>query len=573
LFLTEDINALNSRAEGWAVGLKMAIISLRQRKDIHGFLATFTGSQRYIMDYLMEEVLRQQSDEVQDFLLKTSAIHHALAARDWAWAMRLIHDHVVNPFRHGENITLIGWLQLIPEELLRTNRQLYLGYIWALVHVGQYDVVEAPPLKYLEQAAPDNNRLQGSVAAIKTMIALAQGNTSLTIEHAKRALTLLPPSDVVTRGTVCMFLGMDYINRFLYKEAEPLLTEACESYRQMRNNDGVILPLTFLSLITMVRGKLHRAVKMYQEAIEMDEHSPSTTYAHVFLSLALYEWNDLGAALSHLERAIELNRLSGGTGLDLTYLYTSHIRLAQGDVEGANEALKKADRLIAGIGVSPYTRARNTAYHVMLAVAREDAESTSQWVEKLSEYEAFLPPDIPITAVRALFARNGKTAIDEKWQADYERFTKSGLKGYVISVRLSQALEAPKPADAMTYLAEALTMAKPEGYIRAFVDKGVSLAPLLQQAITRGIEPEYAAKLLAIIEAEEELRKLKRKESTLSPAQEILSEREVEVLRLLTAGLSNQQIADKLIISLSTAKTHVHHLFSLNDALSSIQHK
>ncbi|HEX9976361.1 MAG TPA: hypothetical protein VGA82_03835, partial [Dehalococcoidales bacterium] len=70
----DDVSALNARTEGWVVGLKMAALSMRGQKDMRRFLTTFTGSQRYVMDYLVEEVLRRQSPEVQDFLLKTAVL-------------------------------------------------------------------------------------------------------------------------------------------------------------------------------------------------------------------------------------------------------------------------------------------------------------------------------------------------------------------------------------------------------------------------------------------------------------------------------------------------------------------
>jgi len=70
----EDIAALNARTEGWAVGLTMAALSMGKRKDVQGFIATFTGSQRHVMDYLMEELLKQQPAEIRDFLLQTSIL-------------------------------------------------------------------------------------------------------------------------------------------------------------------------------------------------------------------------------------------------------------------------------------------------------------------------------------------------------------------------------------------------------------------------------------------------------------------------------------------------------------------
>jgi LuxR family maltose regulon positive regulatory protein len=111
------------------------------------------------------------------------------------------------------------------------------------------------------------------------------------------------------------------------------------------------------------------------------------------------------------------------------------------------------------------------------------------------------------------------------------------------------------------FLADALTMAEPEGYIRTFVDEGKLLKPLLEKALSKGVTPEYTRKLLNIIEAEEKLkRKTKKGDSALSLPKPLLSERELNVLRLMAAGLSNQQIADRLIISLGTAKNHVHNI-------------
>jgi len=641
----EDVVALNARVEGWAVGLKMAVLTMHRQTDAGRFLVSFTGSQRYIMDYLLEEVLQQQTDEVQDFLLKTSvlerfnaslcnavtghkdsqdmilklehdnlfivsldesrlwyryehlfadllrhqlevkfgmetvtalhrlasdwcekcklpeeAINHTLAARDWETAARLIKECSWDRLRRGEYVTLSNWLKMMPEDNLRADRSIYLLYAWVLVLTGQYDAV-LNPLKFLKEVAPDDNRIQGNIAAIQTLAALARGDTALTLEFARKALALLTQDDFFIRGTVCLLLGMNYINRFLYTEAEPLLTEAYNSFRRFGAVSNSILALTFLAIIAMVHGKFRQAAGMYQEAINIDEKSPSTAYAHVLLCFVLYEWNDLEAVVPHLERAIALARLSGNTDVQhFAYLHLARTRLAQADIEKATEAIEKADRVFTEIGISPFLQARHAAYHVMFAVARGDSEATSQWIDRLSEYEAFLSPDGPVIAVRALFARKGKAALVEKWREDDDKFSQAGLNGYLIAVRLMQALDALTPADGLKHLSDALTMAKPQGFIRCFVDEGLALMPLLRQAITHNIEPEYAAKLLAIMEAEEARRKLIKEKTTRSPVHKILSEREIEVLKLLVAGFSNQQIADKLIISLSTAKTHVHNI-------------
>jgi LuxR family maltose regulon positive regulatory protein len=641
----KDTEALNAKTEGWVVGLKMAALSIRGKKDTTEFITSFTGSQRYVMDYLIEEVLKKQPDEIQDFLIKTSvlerlsaplcdavtasigsqekltnlelenmfivpldesrqwyryehlfadllrhrlenkfgseevvglhrrasrwyednefpeeAIHHALAARDWENTIKLIHTPFLMMPRWG-TVTTLNWLRQVPEELIRENVQLYLQYIWALITIGQFDAADTC-LKYLDEIAGDDNHLQGSIAAEWCFMARSRGDLANTEEYAKKALSLLPASDTETRGVVSLNWGISLIARQLFKEAEPLLTEAYEAASQKGDRFSIILALSFLANIATFRGRLHEAARIYQQAIDVDDGSPANAYTHTTFFIVLYEWNDLEAAAFHQERAVELNRLFGHPEtLAWTYCGTARVRLALGDIEGAAEALERADRLMNDVELPPYHQARIVAHQIALAATQEDPESTSHWVDKFSEYSPFLFQIVPLCALRLLLGREKKDARAKILQAAYEQYTQTGLQYAAISIRLLQALDSPAPDQTLSFLAEALTLARPEGYIRTFVEVGIQLAPLLKQAISRGIEPEYARKLLTIIEAEERQRKA-RKAGTISSSRipGLLSERELEVLPLLADGLSNRQIADRLFVSLSTSKAHVHNI-------------
>lgn len=290
---TEDVSALNTRTEGWAVGLKMAALSMRGRKDISGFLTSFTGSQRYIMDYLVEEVLRQQSPEVQDFLLKTSAlerltaplcdsvtghsssremlvkleqanlflipldesrqwyryhhlfaellrhqlevssgmeemtrlhqrasqwyeehdfvddgVRHALAARDWDRAMRLIYDPDEKRIKRGEYATLLSWLKAVPDEILRTHHQLYRQLAHVLVH-GASDFESAQTvLSYLKREVRDDTDLQGEIALLEAAIARIENRQERAIYLSEKALRLLAPDNLRARSSAAFSLGM-----------------------------------------------------------------------------------------------------------------------------------------------------------------------------------------------------------------------------------------------------------------------------------------------------------------------------------------------------------------------------
>ena len=111
----------------------------------------------------------------------------------------------------------------------------------------------------------------------------------------------------------------------------------------------------------------------------------------------------------------------------------------------------------------------------------------------------------------------------------------------------------PHIAQAMIALEHALTLAEPGGYVRIFLDEGEPMARLLYRAVERGIAPEYAGQLLAAFPA------LEAKPHT--EMVEPLSERELDVLRLIAEGLSNQEIARRLHLSLSTVKWHTGNIY------------
>ena len=118
---------------------------------------------------------------------------------------------------------------------------------------------------------------------------------------------------------------------------------------------------------------------------------------------------------------------------------------------------------------------------------------------------------------------------------------------------------------ALVPLERALTLAEPEGYVRIFVDEGSPMAQLLLEAAARGIVPNYAGNLLAAFDAGEPASAAESPSPTALPHQplvEPLSQRELDVLRLFKTELSGPEIADELMIALSTVRTHTKSIYS-----------
>jgi LuxR family maltose regulon positive regulatory protein len=639
----EQTATLNAHTEGWVVGLKMAALSMRGEKDIGSFIAGFTGSQRYVMDYLVEEVLKRQTEEVRDFLLKTSvlermtaslcdflngssrgrdilieldranlflvpldgsrqwyryhhlfaellrhqlemhlgaeevtrlhlrasewyednklpddAIRHALAGRDWARAMRLIYSVSEAHIKRGEWNTLLIWSRLIPEEILRSDPRLYSHYAGVLMEIGPLESAEST-LGYLERTAVDDAARQGEVAFFRMILAFRKGDDAQRIESAGKALELLPPHEAGMRGRAGCYLGVVKFDTGRITEAQSALTEAYEMARLAGDHWVSSVALAHLSGIVWLRGELRRAAKMMQQGIELAGNTPGAAIPTSWLGLVKYEQNDLEEAARNLQRANELNELGGHANNPIhNYFYLAEINRARGDIAAAKEILEDSDRLLSHSPTIEKYRAIHMAYHILFALHQNNLEDAVIWGERLSKHNCAPWVSQLWVPARLLIAQGEKAAASVQLQDLCQRAIGEGTHGLVIWIRVCQALAAGTTDEALTFLTDALKMGEPEGYIRTFVDEGKLLRPLLARAVAEEISASYASRLIGIIDTEEATLAAR---APVGPPPGVLSERELEVLRLIAAGLSNGQIAGRLVISLGTAKTHVHNIF------------
>jgi LuxR family maltose regulon positive regulatory protein len=643
-----DVAAIQRRTEGWIACLQLAALSLRGRDDKRQLVQAFTGSHRYILDYLIEEVFQRQPADVQDFLLKTSlldrfnaslcnavaerddsrevllaleqanlfivpldesrqwfryhrlfadllrqqlcavgmegfvpllhkrasrwyeaegfsadAVRHALSACDWARAATLIVDFGGVMLKCGEVTTLLAWLRALPDEEVRARPLLCFSYGWALVLTGRMDAAESY-LGQAEQAAQDDAALLGNIVCTRAYIARARGDDRRTIELSQRALSILPQADLLSRSAVAVNLGIAHWNSGHLTEAEQAFIDADHAARQSGNTYAGLTALSFLGTIQAAQSRLRQAAELLRQTIRSGEQSPATALAHTELSALLYEWNDLESAADHLQRGIELGQHGGNVEVQIgSYRMLARVKQAQGDASPALDALQKAHQLAREKDVPPLIRARNAACHVQIALAQDDTATAIRWAEQATEHADGSPfyPLLGLAQARLLLAQNQKTAAAEQLATQYETAVRAGWQFGVVEVRVLQALAAPTPTGALAFLADALALAQPEGYVRTFVDKGEPMAALLREAASQGIAPDYVAKLLTAFHAAPQERGRPEPPPPAQPLIEPLSERELQVLRLVAAGLSNRDIAEALYISVNTVKTHLQRIY------------
>jgi len=259
------------------------------------------------------------------------------------------------------------------------------------------------------------------------------------------------------------------------------------------------------------RGELHSAAELYKKAIEVAGETQGVGWGASGLSKVLYEWNDLEIAAQNAKRAIKWYELGGNAEPAIpAYFVQSQICLVQGNKADMVALIEKMDQANRQPALAPQYYAYHAAYHTILAIRQHNLEAACKWDKQISEYSQMLLIEYQGVPARLLIAQGKKGEALEHLQKLYDKFIKIGAHGLLIGIRVYQALAAETEETAVDFLTDALKIAEPEGYIRTFVDEGKLIKPLLEEALSRGITPDYTRKLITIIKVEER-QKLKRK--------------------------------------------------------------
>ncbi len=661
---SEDVAALESRTEGWIAGLQMAALSLQGNPHADGFIRAFTGSNRFVLDYLVEEVLQRQPERVRSFLLQTAildrlsgplcdavtgqedgrrtletlerrnlfvapldderrwyryhrlfadvllarateekpdgasdlhrrasawyernglpddAIRHALAALDFARAADLIElafPAMDAGFRSAE---WLGWVKVLPDALVRSRPVLSAGYAWALLDGGDMEACE-PRLQDAEWClgAPSAGTvvvdrvqfksLPASIATARAYRALALGDIPDTVKYARQALELAPGEDHRRRGAASSLLGLaQYADGDLAAAERSLVGSMAE----MRESGAIPEAVGVTFLVADIRttlGRLREAENAYRSSLRlaMDRGDPlplGTADLYRGMGELCLERGELEAAMQNVLTGKNLAEHSMLTDWrHRLCIAQARISEAQGDLDGALDLLEEAGRLhirsplpevrpLAALKARLNVRQGRLAE--AMAWARERGLSTDDEPGYLGEFEH-------VTLARVLIARNEGKAIGllkRLLQAAEE----GGRLGSAIEILVLLALAHKGQGDirpALASLERALTLAEPEGYVRTFVDEGRRMAELLTEMSashrsgTPGME-SYVCTLLAAFGEP----KAARRPALAEP----LSERELDVLRMLRSDSNGPEIAQKLYISLNTMRTHTKNIFN-----------
>jgi LuxR family maltose regulon positive regulatory protein len=677
-----EVTALTARTEGWAAGLQLAGLSLRGHADPAGFVAAFSGSHRFVLDYLADEVLDGQTAQVRAFLLETSvlerlsgelcdavtgradgqamlqdieraglflvpldevrgwwryhhlfadllrarlqaeqpgrvpalhraaaawceehdladdAVRHALAAGDAAWAARVVERYVEEVLGRSEGATLRRWLSALPAESVRDRPRLCLAQAYSAAMGFRLEALEAL-LDHAERAfavsgderyEPSLGPPQGDsvlanvpagIAFLRASLARLRGDAALAASYNQQALAQLG-DDWLMR---CFLRWNQAVTDWLDGRLGPAERGLAEVLAERQAADevfGGFLPMRVcydLGEVQRAQGNLDAALATHRQALDTFAESGRTALtgpAHVGLAQILYERNELDAALDHATRGVTLSRELAYTPPQATGLaVVARIRHAHGDPAGALEAMGEAGQM----GLSPQVIALFNpvpAQRVRLLLAQGDVRAAAQWATAADlgpdDEPAYPREPAHLVLARVLLAQDDPGPALTLLQRLLGAAAGQGRTGSIIEIQALRALALAArgdPAGALGALTEALTLARRPGYVRVFADEGAPMRALLaqlsaarpgQQHAARRLDPGYLAALVRACGQPDTGPPRRRAVAAPPGLAEPLTDRELEVLRLIAAGNSNQRIAHDLVVALDTVKKHVSHV-------------
>ncbi len=688
-----DVDALEERTEGWIAGLQLAALSLRAiptRPEVVDFIEAFTGSNRFVIDYLADEVLARQPTGVRDFLLRTAildrltgplcdavsgqtggaamladldranlfvvpldtertwyryhhlfadvlharlltedpdlvpqlhqrasswyaahsltadAVRHALVAEDFTRAAFLMEEALPEVRRARQDSLLLSWARALPQSVVRRSPVLSIVAGWAQMLTGDLDGLEShlddadAALKAgthdrdLAATWADTEDLRTAPATIlvyRASLAQARGDVAGTVRHARAAFDLARPEDHFVRGGAGGFLGLAAWAAGDIEGAIATFSEAVRSLHAAGNLVDELDATVNLADMWVAAGRPSRARRLYEQALATvtgngEPYPRATADLHVGLAELDRELDDLSSAEAHLETSRVLAERGSITENRHRWpMAMAQVCEARGDHEAATRLLEEAEALYRH-GFYPDVRpiaAMQARVHISagdldwaVTWAREQGIGADDDPDYLHEYEHLTlgrlllaqhraaersdqtGTTFPLTALHTLLGRLHDAAAD------------TGRDGSLLEIRILQALAHQTKGDrdtALGVLAQALTgTPEPEGRVRLYLDEGAPMLDLLHHAAaTTSGEDHYATvrawarRLLELDDSAADGPALQQ------PLPDPLSQRELEVLRLLDSELTGPQIAAELYVSLNTLRTHTKRIFTKLD--------
>lgn len=667
----EHVRVLNAKSEGWATGLQMAALSLRGQKDPAGFIQSFAGTNRYILDYLLAEVLQRQEPHVRAFFLKTSildelsaplcaalynlpsgqperptaqgildylegsnlfvvplddahslyryhhlfagllrkqlfetypdlvaplhqeasrwleahglseaATRHALAAGDYPRAAGLIAQQAEPLWSRGEHATLLRLIHALPESFRLEDPYLLVYGAAAWLSAGQFQRAEEALDRAGLETAPA--RLQGKILAVRALLSAYRGDAPATLEYARQAAEKEPAGSLwiahtaYTAGSVLMSAGQ-------FPAALHEFERAMRLGKKLNSHFVHLMAASQLFKLHWSQGRIPAAGEVIAAAAaylaaNRLEDTPLGSEIRVDQAFLLLEAGELEEA----ERLIRQSLQASLPGLHYPtianiYLILMTCQTIARDWQAAEETYQQAARLLQEHEV-PYWTECSLAGAISNLWVRQNrlAQAAAYLLARgiTPEGEIAYPRQAEYVALAHLLLRQGRlepaaTVIDRL--VAYVEATHQWAGMAPVLYRQAELFRLQGQADrAYQALERAIELSETYGQIQALFVLEDELIPILQEIIARRGTQGAVRRLFAPPAPPPETPAPPPALASWHPTApstpgedliEPLSDRELEVLRLLATGLTNKEIAQKLHLALQTVKYHSSNIY------------
>ncbi len=652
----KEIADLEKQTEGWVTGLQLAAIGLKERQNRAEFIRNFNGEDRFIADYLIDEVLSYQETAVQQFLMYTSVLHRFNASlcnyllnienaheillqferenlflvtldnrRDWfryhhlfgemlrsrleqrepddlpTLYQRTIDWHVENGqieeaieyAIEGQNYgraaillksiidqqqtglqqkRLLNWLQQFPLDLLRSHNELWPQYILSQFYFSDFGKSLEMLHRLWHDSPIDDSQLNLVQAIENPLRAAIMLHTALDANQVRelnrQALAMLPADARLMRGIAMGHYGSASLLLGDLDSAQTYLANAIQLIEKTGNWPVVHVFRNYQADATAVQGHLHRGAelfrKIYQYAHNRDIRD-GATYSGTLIGLGLlhYEWNEMAEA----EKLIHEGRNFAEPNKSLDRLLQScstlmKLQLAKGESPEIENKLEHLEQVAAEYDYPLLVMDRIDSLRSLQALHKGETQSAVRWAYVYAQRyqeEVICLRQYEWLAVARIWSKTGNepeaVALLRTLQ---QRAEQDGRMRHwiVITARLASTLsQTGEQSQALSILRSALAAAEPEGYLRTFLDEGEPIRVLLAKLLTgngRSLsQSTYIKQILNAFPSDE-----------IDPVPQILTLRELEIVKLLADALTYAQIAERLTITQNTLKFHIKSIYS-----------
>ena len=652
-----DLNILEQKTEGWIAGLQLTAITVEVHSDVSAYLKKMAGDNRYIMDYLMEEVLNNQSEEINQFLVRTSlfeklsgslcdavlsknnsqqildsleksnmflisldderkwfryhhlfadllkqrliakakseitdlhkkaskwfesneflinAIEHAIEGGDKERAL-LISNKIANNLWETSQYGILSKLgsYFTSHEIL-SNISFCVAYTWVLTVTGKVELAE----DYLKTILKGTNekRLLGRIYGTLNFIAVFKGDTEDAFRYSELATKNIAEDDILWGTWAYISYGEAHLLRFELVESVQSFRKAREKIDKHNNVHLNLITESKSAYVLKLQGRSRDAYTVFKKLLEahlqigISSFNITSSIIYSMIGLLEVEQNNLEEGIEFALKGYELSQHA--TSISFKGYCIILLAEAYYKVGKLNESIKKIEELEEALvnksaqWISVLAIALKSKLYVFKGELEKAEKLLPQKIRTEKDY-TFERYFFNISKARLFVARQKyQESIDllEQLSKDLQADNAIELLTEVELVKAKAHLLWNKRKEAQHCVISAVQKTQSEISIRCFICEGEQIEEIVKQIskekktksskLLDSVSQDFLDKLIHAFE--------KEKKDNKSSGTKVLTSREIDTIQLIAQDLTNQEIADKLFVSLNTIKTHLKNIY------------